>query len=260
MKHLSRLNLQVLQIQPILLLSLLSGCATTVFHPADPLEKFNRGIFAFNKDVDNALLKPLAETYKNVTPKPIDQGITNFFNNIGEVVIIANDLLQLKFDQAASDTSRLLVNSTAGLLGVVDIASQVGLTKNEEDFGQTLGYWGLGNGPYLVLPFLGPSSIRDTLGRSIDVFFDPRSYTTHAETRQLLLSTGTIKIVDMRADMLGVEEVLGAAALDEYAYVRDAYLQRRDFLVNDGQISEKKQEALDELFDDVEEESISIPE
>lgn len=244
----------------LLILVVLSGCATTIFHPADPLEKLNRKVFAFNKDVDNAILKPIAKTYKAVTPEPVDQGVTNFFNNLGEVVVIANDLLQLKFKRATSSAGRLLVNSTAGLLGVVDVASQVGLSKSEEDFGQTLGHWGIGNGPYLVLPFLGPSSIRDTLGMGIDILFDPRSYTTHAETRRLLLKTGTFRLVDTRADLLGIETILKEAALDEYAYIRDAYLQRRDHLVYDGQLPKKKQETLDELFNDVREEPVSVPE
>jgi len=151
------------------------------------------------------------------------------------------------------------VNSTAGLLGVVDVASQVGFPKNWEDFGQTLGYWGIGNGPYLVLPFLGPSSIRDTLGKGIDIFFDPRSYATHAKTQRLFLTTGAMGLVDMRADLLGAEKILGAAALDEYAYMRDAYLQSRDFLIHDGYLPEKKQEALDELFEDMKEKPASVP-
>lgn len=233
-----------------LLLITVSGCTTMTSHPADPFEKVNRGIFSFNKDVDSAVLKPLAETYKTLVPKPIDQGVTNFFGNIGDITVAANDLFQLKFKYATSDISRFLINTTVGLLGVFDIASQVGFKKREEDFGQTLGYWGIKGGAYLILPFLGPSSVRDSIGWGVDFLFDPRYYAKNRDVNRLFLMTNSIKAVDIRADLLGTEKVLGAAALDEYAYIRDAYLQRREFLVHDGEVSGEKQKELDDLFDD----------
>ena len=213
---------------------LLTGCATSPDNP-DPYENINRKIFAFNKDVDNAILKPIAETYKTVTPEAIDRGVTNFFSNLNDVVVVINDLLQFKFKQAASDTGRFLVNTTVGVLGFADIATEFGLEKHYEDFGQTLGHWGVQSGPYIMLPFFGPSSGRDFVGRGVDLLFDPRLYIqTDASTRNFVLATNVLEAVDMRADLLGVEDVVETAAVDEYSYIRDAYLQRREFLVYDG--------------------------
>ena len=149
----------------ISLLGFLTGCATTTQQAADPLEPLNRGIYAFNGDMDQMVLKPLAESYKAVLPSPPRTGNSNFFTNLDAVVVIANDLLQLKFSQVISDAGRFLVNTTAGLLGVLDISTSLGMPKHHEDFGQTLGYWGIPQGPYVVLPFFGPSNFRDIAGR-----------------------------------------------------------------------------------------------
>lgn len=232
-----------------LLFSILTGCATYPANP-DPLEKFNRHIFTFNEKVDKVVLKPVAQTYKAVVPKPVDEGVTNFFSNINDVVVVTNDILQLKFKQAATDTTRLLLNSTLGIFGVFDIASKVGLPKHQEDFGQTLGYWGFGSGPYLVLPFFGPSSLRDLTGRGVDILADPRVYyADQAHLQNFFMASDVVKIVDMRADYLDMEQVLDTAALDRYTYLRDAYLQRRQYLVYDGN---PPQEILEEeLFDDI---------
>jgi phospholipid-binding lipoprotein MlaA len=170
--------------------------------------------------------------------------------------VIVNDLLQLKWKQAISDTGRFLINSTIGILGSVDVATSLGLTKHEEDFGQTLGYWGIDSGPYLVVPFFGPNSFRDVLGRGVDFFLDPRVYYTHSkdtETQRVMLTTNFIKAVDTRAGLLSAERVVDTAALDKYIYFRDAYLQRRRYLVYDGHPPDEA-DAFDEedLFDDLE--------
>src|SRR5512146_115786 len=156
-------------------LALLGGCASAG-NPRDPLEPINRGIYHFNDTVDHVLFKPAAEVYRGVLPQFVRTGVSNFFSNINDVIVALNNLLQGKFLNAASDVGRIAVNSTAGLLGVIDVATEVGLEKHNEDFGQTLGYWGIGDGPYLVLPFLGPSDLRDSLGLLVDFKTDPITY------------------------------------------------------------------------------------
>ncbi|OQW92402.1 MAG: hypothetical protein BWK79_14755 [Beggiatoa sp. IS2] len=238
-----------------LIISTLYGCATTAHNPPDPFEKFNRGVFAFNESVDKALLKPVAQTYKAITPKAVDKGVTNFFGNISDVVTIVNDLLQLKFNQAILDSGRVFINSTVGLLGLVDLATEFGLPKHSEDFGQTLGHWGIHSGPYLVLPLLGPSSVRDLSGRSVDIFFDPRTYLKDEGVRDFFFSTMGIYIVDVRADLLDMEQIIEAAALDKYTYIRDAYLRQREYMVYDGHPPQVNSADEDDLFKDLEEES-----
>ncbi|OUD12652.1 ABC transporter [Thioflexithrix psekupsensis] len=230
----------------------LSGCASLSTSP-DPLEPLNRRIFGFNQAVDEVILKPLAVTYQELTPEPVNQGITNFFSNLSELSVIANDLLQFKLKQAASDSGRFVINTTLGLLGFLDLATHFGYPKNYEDFGQTLGYWGVGSGPYLVLPLLGPSSIRDTAGRGVDGFFDPRSYVAGNDDVVLRwhVITNGIYAVDQRASLLEIEKVMKTAALDPYTYMRDAYLQRREYLVKDGNVPTQEDE-FDELFSDLE--------
>ncbi len=234
----------------------LTGCATTP-QQIDPFEKFNRHVFAFNEDVDRALLKPIAKTYKAIVPAPVNKGIGNFFSNLNDVVVVTNDILQLKFKQAILDASRLLLNSTIGIFGLFDVAAQNDLPKNYEDFGQTLGYWGIKSGPYLILPLFGPSTIRDTLGWGVDTWLDPRVYyanSEHANVRNFVISTNVLKTVDGRARLLDMEQILETAALDKYSYLRNAYLQRREYLVYDGN-PPKKEDAfdLDDLFDDLKE-------
>ena len=213
-----------------LLLAGVSGCATN--NPRDPLEPLNRGIYAFNDGVDSVVLKPLAQGYRAVLPQVVRTGIGNFFSNLDDITVIANGILQFKIPQAASDLGRFLINSTIGLLGFIDIATQLGLEKHNEDFGQTLGYWGIGSGPYLVLPLLGPSSFRDALGRWVDSFTDVVWQEDHIRTRNQLYGT---RAVDNRSRVLDTENVIRSAAeIDEYAFIRDAYLQRRRNLVYDG--------------------------
>lgn len=214
---------------------LASGCATVdgPTDPGDPWESYNRAMYSFNDSVDTAVLKPLAEGYVEVVPTIARKGISNFFSNLDDALVLLNDLLQLKFVQAASDFTRLLVNSTVGLYGLIDVASSAGVRKHNEDFGQTLGYWGLPSGPYLVLPLLGPSSPRDGLGLYTSRrYFDLIDrHTDDNASENVLVATD---IINTRAQLLGASRVFDVAALDPYQFMRDAYLQRRQSLVYDG--------------------------
>ena len=195
----------------------------------DPWEGFNRSMFAFNERLDRYVAKPVAQGYQAVTPEPVDRSVTHFFSNLGDIVVIVNDLGQLKFSQALSDTTRFLVNTTVGFFGVFDVASHIGLPKHNEDFGQTLGYWGVGSGPYLVLPFLGPSNLRDTGGRVME-YSSGLSYSELGTTAQGWTATG-LYYVDVRADLLASESLITG---DRYTFLRSFYIQRREFLINDG--------------------------
>ncbi len=212
----------------------LGGCATV--EPSrqsdrDPWQGVNRVIYDFNDAVDRAITKPLAQGYRAVTPLPVDMGITNFFNNLADVRSAVNNLLQLKPGRAASDVGRVLVNSTIGVAGLFDVASTWNLPRYNEDFGQTLGYWGVASGPYMVLPFFGPSSARDTVGFVGDWYADPLTYSSDGGVAWGLKG---LRLVDRRADLLAASRVLEQAALDPYAFVRDAYLQRRLSDIYDG--------------------------
>ncbi len=201
----------------------------------DPLEPINRVIFEFNEIVDDNILEPVAKGYKYVTPDPVERGISNFFSNLGEINTIANDLLQLKFQQAGKDSLRFFLNSTIGVLGIFDVATPLGLSKNKEDFGQTLGFWGIPNGPYLVLPFLGPSSFRDAPGTFVDYELSPIEQLHHEERQALRL----INIVETRAKLLRATKILDTAAKDKYIFIRESYLQKRESLVRDGENEEE---------------------
>ncbi len=243
------------------LTALLTGCAT-VTHPveSDPWEGFNRRVFGFNKTLDETLIKPIATGYKNATPDLVDRGVTNFFSNLDDVIVIANQILQGKPREALSDFSRLVWNSTAGILGFIDVATHLDLPKHTEDFGQTLGRWGYTPGPYLVLPILGPSTARDTIGLIPDWFvFDPVNYTDLSRWERLSLTA--VKFIDIRADLLGASAIVDTAALDEYTFIRDAFLQRRQYLVYDGDPPEEdfdeeflEEELEEELEDELEDE------
>ena len=211
-------------------LLLLGGCASTG-NPRDPLEPINRGIYKFNDGVDSLLIKPAAEFYRFAVPEFMRTGVSNFFSNINDVIVALNNLLQGKLTQGGSDVARLIVNSTVGVLGLFDVATEIGLDKHNEDFGQTLGYWGIGDGPYLVLPLLGPSSMRDAVGWVGDFYAWPISYLEPRRDRQILIA---FRFVTARADLLEASRILETAALDPYEFVRDAYLQRRRNLVYDG--------------------------
>ncbi|MDP2108222.1 MAG: VacJ family lipoprotein [Rhodocyclaceae bacterium] len=214
----------------VALVGLLGGCATSG-NPKDPIEGFNRAMYGFNEAVDTVLIKPVAQGYDAVLPNPVRTGVTNFFGNIADLFIGVNNLFQGKPDQAASDLGRVLINSTIGILGLFDVATEAGLEKHEEDFGQTFGRWGVGNGAYVVLPIFGPRTVRDTAGLVLDMAADPVANVSSVPTRNTLLG---LRLVDARADLLPADKVIEEAALDKYSYVRDGYLQRRRNLVHDG--------------------------
>jgi phospholipid-binding lipoprotein MlaA len=209
---------------------LLCACAING-NITDPLEPLNRGIYKFNDAADKAVVKPVARAYRAVTPAPVRTGVGNFFSNLGDVLVTANDLLQFKFRQAATDATRVLLNSTFGVAGLFDVATPAGLEQHNEDFGQTLGYWGMGPGAYLMLPLLGPSTLRDTVGRVVDNYGDPVTNIGHVPTRNSGIGA---RLVDRRAGLLDTDKLLEEAALDPYVFLRDAYLQRRRSLVYDG--------------------------
>ncbi len=221
--------------------SLLGGCATQA--NKDPLEGLNRGIYKFNDTVDKAAIKPVAGAYKAVVPSPLRSGVSNFFSNLGDVVNVINDLLQFKLAQAMDDAGRFAINTTFGIGGVFDWASQDGIAKHNEDFGQTMAYWGWKDSAYLVLPFLGPSTLRDTGGLIVDsAFFDPIYYVDGPADRNQLLIT---KFIDKRSQYLPGSDLLDEAALDPYVFMRDAYLQRRANMVNDGAEQERVKDESD---------------
>ncbi len=212
---------------------LATGCASTV--DRDPLQSVNRGIYKFNDLVDNAVLQPVARTYKAVTPSPIRKGVNNFFSNSGMLTTILNDLLQLKFEHAFVDTGRLIINSTFGLAGLIDVASMDNIPKRSEDFGQTLGHWGVGSGPYLVLPIIGPSTVRDTTGLVVDrATSDPITYAHNIGEIRLHNQLRAVQLLDVRTQLLDATDIIDDASLDPYAFTRDAYLQRRASMVQDG--------------------------
>lgn len=201
-------------------------------NPDDPWEGFNRAVWKFNKGADTYFLKPIAKGYDWITPEPIDDSISNVFDNLGETKNFLNDVLQFKFADAGKDVARFVVNTTVGVLGIFDVASRWGLDRNEEDFGQTLATWGFSSGPYVVLPFFGPSTVRDGVGLIPDAYSVPQAYIDHDKTKYSVYATD---IIDTRADLLDIEELVQG---DEYTFVRDVYLQRREFLVTDGDVED----------------------
>ncbi|HAT33197.1 MAG TPA: ABC transporter [Janthinobacterium sp.] len=209
----------------------LSGCATSG-NPKDPLEGFNRAMFKFNDTVDQAALKPAAKAYKAVLPSFVQTGVGNFFGNLADVWTGANNMMQGKGKAGTSDFTRVLINSSFGLFGLLDIASQAGLSKHSEDFGQTLGYWGVKSGPYLMLPLLGPSTMRDTVALPLDIAGDPWAYKEPVYLRNI---GSAVRIVDHRAYLLDASNLMEEASLDRYEFIRDGYLQQRESKVFDGE-------------------------
>jgi len=215
------------------LLSGAAGCATTSGgDPRDPLEGFNRAMYSFNDGFDEAIGKPVASAYRDVLPSPVRTGIRNFFANIADIFIGANNLLQGKPIDAIGDWARFAFNSTFGIFGLIDFASEIGLEKHDEDFGQTFGRWGLGDGAYLVWPMLGSSTLRDSGGLVFDTYLDPILRHKPIAARNLMTVT---RATGRRADLLDASRILEEAALDKYVFQRDAYLQRRRNLIYDGQ-------------------------
>ena len=218
-------------------IALVAGCATTQqterVAKIDPFESMNRAVFTFNENADEYVIKPVAEAYQFVLPEFVRTGVTNFFSNIGDVFVAVNNLLQGKPGNAANDIGRFLVNSTIGILGLFDVATEVGLEKNKEDFGQTLGVWGVPSGPYVVLPLFGPSSVRDTAGLVVDIKTDFILNSDHLNHDQKVGST-VLRVVNQRANLLNASQLLEDAAFDKYSFLRDSYLQRRHNQVYDG--------------------------
>ena len=217
------------------------GCAVGPnVNPADPLEPFNRTVSNFNDGVDRAILKPVATVYRDVTPSPIRTGISNFFGNLSDVVALLNNVLQLKPKESAETLLRLSFNTILGFGGVFDIATEMRLEKHPGDFGQTLGHWGVGSGPYLVLPLLGPSTVRDSLGAVVDTQADPVFRSKNVPVRNSLTA---LDVVDTRSTYLGADNLLDQASLDKYSFTRDIYLQRRRSLISPD--SAQKEERFD---------------
>nr|WP_115711735.1 VacJ family lipoprotein [Cupriavidus taiwanensis] len=210
----------------------LAGCATgPTANPKDPLEPFNREVSKINEDFDKGIMRPVAELYADYTPTPVQRAVENFFSNVSDVYSAVNNLLQGKPTRAAEDTMRVAMNTVLGIGGLIDIATPAGLPKYKEDFGQTLGVWGVPAGPYLVLPLFGPSTFRDTAGMLVDRQADPSAYFYPVSLRNSLVG---VRIVAGRAQLLGASNLLEQAALDKYSFLRDSYLQRRQYLIYDG--------------------------
>jgi phospholipid-binding lipoprotein MlaA len=227
----------------LLLVGLVAGCATSGGNPADPLEPLNRVVFSFNDTADKAVIKPVARAYRAVLPGFVRTGVANFFSNLEDVWISVNDVLQGKFQQGVDDFGRVLFNSTFGIAGIFDFASELGFQKHNEDFGQTLGSWGVGSGAYLVLPILGPSTIRDGFGLLLDTRADLVFYIDGVPVHNSLYG---VRAIGNRANLLDASSVIEQAALDKYAFVREAWLQRRRNLVYDGDPPREREEPDDE--------------
>lgn len=211
---------------------LMTACASgPAANRHDPLEPFNRGVFQFNDGLDRAVIKPVATAYRDVLPSPIRTGVGNFFNNLQDAWSFVNNALQLKAEYAGNSLVRFGVNSVFGLAGVLDIATEMQIERHTKDFGHTLGYWGISPGPYLVLPLLGPSTLRDTAGLVVDQQGNLLSGVAHIPTRN---SATALKLVDRRAQLLQASAMLDQVALDPYTFTRDAFLQRRQSSIYDG--------------------------
>jgi phospholipid-binding lipoprotein MlaA len=211
---------------------LLSSCAAvTAPDKRDPWESFNRSVYAFNDDFDRSIARPVSETYKDYTPDIVQTGVSNFFSNLDDVLVFVNDLLQFKFQQAAQDLTRFAFNTTAGLFGLIDVSSHMDLPKHHEDFGQTLASWGVGSGAYVMLPFLGPSTVRDTTGLVADWQIDPVYAISDTESRW---SAIILRAIDTRTSLLEATRIMEKSGIDPYVFLRNAYLQHRTNLIYDG--------------------------
>ncbi|HEV8260243.1 MAG TPA: VacJ family lipoprotein [Burkholderiales bacterium] len=220
-------------LQPLVLACacLLAGCAIGP-NPRDPYEGFNRKVFAFNDGLDKAVLKPAAKGYDKVMPEFARHGVTNFFNNLGVVVTTFNDAVQLKGKKVPVDIARFATNLTFGIFGLIDVATELRIENRNEDFGQSLGYWGVGSGPYIVLPFFGPSTVRDGAGLAVDYVVSPfYCWEDHTRVRWEVLA---VNIVNTRANLLPAEKILDETGVERYTFLRDVYLQRREYLIHDG--------------------------
>ncbi len=234
---------------------LATGCASSAAkNPDDPFEGWNRSMQGFNDSLDDYVMKPVARGYRWITPDIVDSGVTNFFSNLDDIRVVINNTLQGKLDEAGQDTARLLLNTTAGIGGLIDVASGLDFPKHKEDFDQTLGVWGVPAGPYLVLPLLGPSSPRGIFGLLGDTATNPISYTglyfsSATVSRAVSIGLGALNTTDLRADNLENEKIATEAALDRYAFFRGAYLSQRNYLVHDGNVPPQDLLDIEELDD-----------
>ncbi len=203
--------------------------------PQDPFERWNRGVYKFNDVLDRAVAKPVAKTYVRVVPHPLRTGVSNFFSNLDTPTVLVNDLLQGKLRAAANDLGRFLLNSTVGLGGLLDPATQIGMDRNDEDFGQTLGVWGVHAGPFIELPLLGPSDLRDAPARAVDTYTNPQHYLSNTDVRYGLYG---LELIKKRADLLHLDATL-KNVYDPYTFIRDAYLQQRAYEISGGQSEEE---------------------
>lgn len=232
--------------------SVLAGCATTSeVNENDPWEGWNRGTQEFNDDLDKAVIKPVAKGYMWITPKFVDDGITNFFSNLNDIGVTINDFMQLKLVQGGMDASRFLINTTAGVVGFVDVATMIDLPKHNEDFGQTLGFWGVPSGNYLVMPFMGASSPREVVGAVGDALMNPLTYTFvfaggGAAVSAVNAGAKSVDVADTRADLIPTEKIVDEASTDRYSFIKNAYQQRRKFLVHDGNVPEEEEFQLED--------------
>lgn len=230
----------------LVLLATVAGCATIAKDPQDPFEGWNRGVQTFNDNLDDYAMKPIAKGYQWITPSFVNRGVTNFFSNINDIGVTLNDLMQFKIAQTGQDGSRFLVNTIAGVAGFVDVAEMIDLPRHNEDFDQTMGVWGVPSGPYLVLPFFGPSSPRGVGGLIGDAAMNPISYLDSGIITGGLFA---LNAVDLRADNLSTEKIATEAAVDRYSFFKSAYFQHREYLIHDGNMPEGS-----DLFDIDEEE------
>jgi phospholipid-binding lipoprotein MlaA len=208
----------------------LASAQSLVTSETDPFIEINREVYKFNQSLDDFLFKPVTQTYDNFIPAPAKRGVSNFFNNLDDINVVLNDLLQLKLRNAVQDSGRFVINTTVGIVGLFDVASQFGLYKNHEDFGQTLGHWGVPAGPYLMLPILGTSNVRDAISIIPDTLMNPVFWIDDSETRFYIY---TLDNTNTRLYYMAAESLIDG---DEYSFVRDAYIQRREYLVSDGEV------------------------
>ena len=230
---------------------LAAGCATAGKNdPGDPWEGWNRGVQSFNDQLDDYVMKPVARGYRTVAPEFVDSGVTNFFSNVDDIGVVANDLLQFKLGQSGMDTGRFLLNTTAGLGGFLDVASKLDLPKHNEDLDQTLGVWGIPSGPYIVIPLIGPSTPRGVVGLVGETMSNPINWINPVA---IAYGSGTLKTIDARADLLSATKIVDQMSVDRYEFIRNAYFQDRKSKIYDGNPPPSAEdEALEKEMDELE--------
>lgn len=231
--------MKVVKSVAVLAVMLMSGCASVApSHPADPLESINRPIFRFNEKLDDWALKPAATGYVKVVPSPVRSGVKNFLGNIEDAWSFVNSALQAKPEGVGQNMGRVLVNTFLGVGGIFDLATPAGIERQDEDFGQTLAVWGVPRGPYLMLPLLGPSTVRDGVGQGVWMLASPMNQASNDVSYSAL----ALKVLDSRVRLLDVDQIVSDAATDRYSFIRSAYLQRREYLIHDGEVVPQRED------------------